>query len=103
MARRSKDWNEGLARDLRNIEFAREFIRAGIEEGLSLRTVLAKVVRAYGIREFSRKVRMASPNLQRAISPAHNPTQETLNRLLRPFGLQLSVTEIPPGAKKHAA
>jgi hypothetical protein len=35
----------GLARDLRNVEFAREFIRAAIEDGLSLRAVLAKVVR----------------------------------------------------------
>ena len=36
MARRSKDWNEGLAQDLRDVEFAREFIMAGIDRrGLS--------------------------------------------------------------------
>ena len=28
---------------------------------------------------------MASPNVLRAINPRHNPTQDTLNRLLRPF------------------
>jgi DNA-binding phage protein len=103
MARRSKDWNEGLARDLRNVEFAREFILAGIEEGISLQAILAKVVRAYGVREFSRKIRMASPNLLRAISPRHNPTQQTLDRMLRPFDLQLSVKQITSGSKKHAA
>jgi hypothetical protein len=31
---------------------------------------------------------MASPNVLRAINPRHNPTQETLNRLLRPFKLR---------------
>ena len=102
MARRSKDWNEGLARDLRSGEFAREFIVAGLEEGIPLQAILAKVIRAYGVREFSKRIHMASPNLLRAISPKHNPTQQTLNRVLRPFGLQLSVTAIP-SSKKHAA
>jgi DNA-binding phage protein len=103
MARRSKDWNEGLARDLRNVEFAREFIVAGIEEGISLQAILSKVVRAYGVREFSKKIRMASPNVLRALSPRHNPTQQTLDRLLRPFGLRLSVKEIAASPKKRAA
>ena len=103
MARRSKDWNDGLAQDLRNVEFAREFILAGIDEGISLQAILSKVVRAYGVREFSKKIRMASPNVLRALSPGHNPTQQTLQRLLRPFGLQLSVKQIAPPAKRRAA
>jgi DNA-binding phage protein len=61
------------------------------------------VVQAYGVREFSRKIRMASPNVLRAISPRHNPTQQTLDRLLRPFGLQLSVKAIAASPKKRAA
>jgi DNA-binding phage protein len=103
VARRSRDRNEGLARDLRDTEFAREFILAGIEEGIPLPAILAKLVRAYGVREFSKKIRMASPNLLRAISPKHNPTQQTLERLLRPFGLQLSVKKIASASKRHAA
>ena len=31
MARRSKDWNVGLAQDLRDANFAREFLLAAIE------------------------------------------------------------------------
>jgi hypothetical protein len=31
MARRTKDWNKGLAEDLRNREFSREFLMAAIE------------------------------------------------------------------------
>ena len=34
MARRSKEWNIGLAQDLRDPEFAREFLLGAIEEGI---------------------------------------------------------------------
>ena len=30
-----------------------------------------------GVKEFAAKVRMASPNVLRAINPRHNPTQDT--------------------------
>lgn len=60
------------------------------EEGVPLQVALGKVIRAMGVKEFLAKVRMASPNLLRAINPRHNPTQETLNRLLKPFRLRLS-------------
>jgi DNA-binding phage protein len=102
MARRSRDWNLGLAQDLRNLEFAREFLLAAIEEGVPIQIALAKVVRATGVKEFAARVRMASPNLLRAINPRHNPTQETLNRLLRPFKLRLSLAPIET-PKGHAA
>ena len=94
MARRSKDWNEALAQDLKDKEFAKEFILASLDEGIDLQTVLGKVIRAYGVKEFSKKVRMASSNILRAINRRHNPTQDTLNRLLKPFGLRLAVTEV---------
>jgi DNA-binding phage protein len=94
MARRSKGWNLGLAQDLRDPEFARGFLLAAIEDGVPLQTALGKVVRAAGVKEFAAKVGMASPNLLRAIHPRHNPTQATLNRLLRPFRLRLSLAGI---------
>jgi DNA-binding phage protein len=103
MARRTKDWNEGLASDLRDTKFAGEFIKAALDEGLSLQKVLGKVIRCYGIKEFAKKSRMASPNILRAINPKHNPTQETLNRLLKPFGLKLAVTPLQFDSKRVAA
>lgn len=92
MSKRSRDWNEGLAEDLKNPEFAQKFVQAALEEGVSLQMVLGKVIRAYGVKEYAKKVKMASPNVLRAIDPKHNPTQETLNRLLQPLGLELTVT-----------
>ena len=103
MARRSKDWNVGLAEDLRNREFARDFLLGAIEEGVPLQVALAKVVRAMGVKEFAAKVHMASPNVLRAINPRHNPTQDTLNRLLRPFKLRLTLAPIQAPKRRHAA
>lgn len=103
MARRSRDWNTGLARDLRNPEFAREFLLAAIDEGVPVQHALRKAIRAMGVKEFAAKIRMASPNLLRAINPRHNPTQATLNRLLKPFQLRLSLARLAEGKGRHAA
>ena len=89
MARRSQDWNVGLAEDLRDAEFAREFLLAAMDEGVAIQVALGKVIRAMGVKEFAAKADMAAPNVQRAINPRHNPTLETLNRLLDPFKLRL--------------
>jgi DNA-binding phage protein len=103
MAKRSKDWNEGLAKDLQDLKFAREFLLASLEEGISIQVALGKVIRAMGIKEFSKKIRMASPNILRAINPKHNPTQDTLNRLLKSFGLVLTVTPIESSLPRKRA
>jgi len=102
MPKRSAEWNEGLSADLRDPDFAKEFILASLEEGLSLQVVLGKVIRAYGVKEFSKKVKIASPNILRAINPGHNATQETLNRLLKPFGLRLAVISLETKRTKAA-
>ena len=103
MARRSRDWNEGLAQDLQNPAFAREFLMNAVEEGVPLQQALGKVIRAMGVKEFADKIGMASPNVLRAINPRHNPTQETLNRLLGPFKLKLSLAPLRKVEGKHAA
>ncbi len=92
MSRRSAEWNEGLSRDLQKKTFAQEFIKGCLDEGLSLQETLSKVIRAYGIKEFSKRTRLASSNILRALNPKHNPTVETLNTLLKPFALELSVS-----------
>ena len=103
MPRRSRDWNEGLAEDLRDEEFAREFLLASVEEGVPIQAALGKVIRAMGVKEFAEKARMASPNVLRVIGPRYNPTQATLNRLLKPFRLRLSLSRIDgPGSRQVA-
>lgn len=103
MAKRSKDWNEGLARDLQDPTFARSFLLAALDEGIPLQTALGKVIRGIGVKEFAARIDVASPNVLRAISPRHNPTQATLNRLLKPFGLKLGLALLDDSEGKHAA
>jgi DNA-binding phage protein len=103
VARRSSDWNIGLAENLRDPEFAREFLLGAIDEEVPLQVALGKVVRAMGVKEFAVKVSMASPNLLRALNPRHNPTQDTLNRLLKPFRLKLSLAPISERLKRRRA
>jgi DNA-binding phage protein len=103
VARRSEDWNIGLSKDLRETAFAREFLLASIDEGGDLQLALGKVIRAMGVNEFAAKVRMASPNVLRAINPRHNPTQDTLNRLLKPFKLRLSLAPLTGKPRRTAA
>jgi DNA-binding phage protein len=103
MARRTKDWNEGLAKDLKNPEFAREFLLAAVEEGISLQQALGKVIRAMGVKEFATKIDMESSNVLRSINPRHNPTQATIDRLLTPFGLKLSLAPIEKPKHSRAA
>ena len=83
--------------------FARAFLLAAIDEGLTVQQALAKIIRAIGIAEFAVQVGMPRPNVQRAIHPRHNPTQETLNRLLAPFRLQLSLAPIAASRRSRAA
>src|SRR5258707_15809668 len=94
MARRSRDWNEGLAEDLQDPEFARQFLTAAVEDGVPLKIALAKVIRANGEKEFSQSVGMPSPNVLRAINPKNNPTQETLERLLKRFCVRSGLAQI---------
>jgi DNA-binding phage protein len=103
VARRSEDWNIGLAKDLRDAAFAREFLLASIDEGVDLQLALGKVIRAMGVKEFAATIRMASPNVLRAINPRHNPTQDTLNRLLKPFKLRLSLAPLTGKSRRTAA
>jgi DNA-binding phage protein len=92
-----------LAKDLKNPRFAKEFLMAAIDEGISLQLALGKVIRAIGVKEFATKIGMESPNLLRAINPRHNPTQATINRLLNPFGLKLSLAPIAKHKPTRAA
>ena len=70
---------------------------------MPIQIALGKVIRAMGVKEFAAKVRMASPNVLRAINPRHNPTQDTLNRLLRPFRLRLSLARLGEARGCNAA
>lgn len=103
MARGSKNWNQGLARDLRDPAFARRFLMAAVEDEVPFQQAIGKVIRAAGVKEFAAKVRMDTPRLLRAIHPRHTPNQDMLNRLLRPFRLKLSIVFLDKQKRRRVA
>lgn len=98
MPTRSIKWNDYLSKQLKDKNFTREFILAGLEEGDDLQETLGYVIRVYGVKEYAALVKMDEPSIQRAVNPKHNPTKKTLQKLLDPFGLELGVK-----IKKRAA
>ena len=81
-----------------------KFLLAAIDEGVPLQVALAKVVRAMGVKEFGDQSPHGQPEpVTPALDPRHNPTQDTLNRLLRPFRLKLSLARIDDRRVGHAA
>lgn len=94
MAMRSRSWNEGLAKRLRQPGYASEFLCGLLEEGLTLQEALATTIKAYGVTEFSEIAGIPESNIHRAIDPDHNPTRRTLETLLSPLGLKLSAERL---------
>jgi DNA-binding phage protein len=91
MVRRSKGWDEQMLEDLNDPAFTRELLLAAVDDGVPFRQALGDIVRGMGVKEFASKAGMPGPHVVRALDPTHNPTLETLERLLRPFGLRLGL------------
>lgn len=97
---RFESWEENLLKDLKNPDYAKLFILAAIEAGEDLQFILSKIVKAYGIKKFSKMVDIAEPNLVRALRANHNPTVTTIEKLLKPFGLRIAAAPIKKEEKK---
>jgi DNA-binding phage protein len=94
MPTRSRDWSEHVSKELKDLEYARGFLSELLDEGDDLQTALGRLIRLYGVKEYSRLVKMDAPAVQRAIDRKHNPTKETLEKLLAPLKLELGVKPI---------
>ena len=91
MPTRSREWNEGMSKELKDLNYARVFLSELLDEGDDLQTALSRLIRLYGVKEYARLVKMESPAVQRAMDPKHNPTKLTLEKLLAPLKLELGV------------
>jgi DNA-binding phage protein len=90
---RAKPFREYLDRHLEDPEYAREYLLAAVEEGLDIQIALADVLRAVGATRYQQWVKgVDRPNLLRAVRKGSNPTLRTIEKLLRPLRLRLSVT-----------
>ena len=94
MPKRSVSWNDTLAEKLSDLDFAKNFLLDLMEEGLPLQEALGETIRGHGVKEFCTLVDLEPSSVQRAINLNNNPTKETLEKLLQPFGLTLGAKEI---------
>lgn len=92
MARRSRDWEEGLSKDLqKSIKARREFFLALIDEGYGWREALLKTIKIIGVNEYVQLVgEMRSSNLLNQLKANSNITLETLTKVTRPLGIELT-------------
>ncbi len=91
MPTRSRDWNEEVSQDLKDTAFAQVFLLELLEAGDDLQTALGRLIRLYGVKEYAKLADLDEPAIQRAINPDHNPTKQTLEKLLAPLKLSLGV------------
>lgn len=91
MPTRSIDWNIEVAKDLRDKEYAQIFLLGLLEEGDDLQTALGRLIRIYGVKEYAELAQMEESAIQRAVNPKHNPTKDTLEKILAPLKLSLGV------------
>ena len=90
MAYRTKNWDEVLAKELRDKEFSRQFFWGLIQDGVEPADVIRRVVRAYGVKELSEKVKLRPESVARVLKDPDKARESTLNILMKPFGVRLS-------------
>ena len=103
MARRSKEYDEKKAAGLSDPLVVRAHLIGAVSSGAPLKEALGELIRTMGVKEFAEIVGMPSPNVLRAIGAKHNPTQDTLERLLKPFGLRVGLAEIREASKRRGS
>jgi probable addiction module antidote protein len=98
MPKRVKDYEEGLIEQLKDAEFAAEYLNASLEDadvGADERFLMAlrQVAQAHGMAAVAEKSGMARQAMYRTLSESGNPELSTLKALLDAMGLKLAVEQ----------
>ncbi len=91
---RTKDFDEHLAAELKDMDFAREYFLATMnsiegESALPFFEALKLVIRKMGVKEYAKKIKMERTTVQRILAQDELPKVETLNQMLEPFRLRI--------------
>lgn len=92
MARRSRDWEEELSKDLQDDPQARKHFFLGlIEEGYDWREALVKLIKVMGVNEYASLTDgMKASNLLNQLKPEANITLTTLYKITYPLGIEMT-------------
>lgn len=92
---RLKNYKNDLRKRLRDPEYAAEYLAQvlGEKDNAAFLIALKDVVEARGgVGALAGRVGLKRPSLYKILSENGNPTLETLQEILKPFGLRVSVT-----------
>lgn len=87
MARRWKNWEESLAKELKKSKKARlEFFNALLEEGYNWREALNHIIRVIGVKEYAEMIEIRPSNLINQLKKNSNVTLSTIEKISQPIG-----------------
>jgi DNA-binding phage protein len=92
---RSSDYNQMISNDLKNPRYAKGFfleLLLNKDEPMSLEDVLIMVARIMGTTEFADFVGERFQNIDKFIKRKRKPKLVTLNKYLKPFGLETVIS-----------
>ena len=94
MGKRSVNYREDLMKALKDPEERAAYINAALEDGDTkvLLTALKNITEANGgVGKLATRTKLARESLYRMLSKEGNPELKSLDKILRSFGLRLSV------------
>ncbi len=92
--RRSNNFNERFSREMKNPEYAQEYILQLMndeDEPMTVEDSLRFVIEQMGTTEFSELVNLKAQTVDKFLKGERNPKRETLDKFLRPFGLETAL------------
>ncbi len=89
-----KDWDP--SEHLDSPEMVHEYLKAVMEEGdtVDLIAALGDVAKVKGMTEISKKTNLNRQNLYKSLSPKGAPQFDTIVKVLKAFGLKLTIEPV---------
>ena len=93
---RTVDFNEVLAEELKDGEFRKEYLLSLINGDdfvgpMELHEALIMIAKTMGVTEFAELTDMHRAGVSRFISQGTRPKVDTLEKMLKPFGLKVKI------------
>jgi len=92
-----------MANYLTNAEEVTEYLRQVLEDGdpVELGAALGDIARARGMSQLARDTGLSRESLYKSLSGERAPNSDTLFKVMRALGFQLTLAPPAPGASPH--
>ena len=92
-----------MANYLTNAEEVTEYLRQVLEDGdpVELGAALGNIARARGMSQLARDTGLSRESLYKSLSGERAPNSDTLFKVMRALGIQLTIASAGPAAPPH--